>query len=101
MKESVHPAILDVASRDHEISRALAEFAIFVIDKYDTEHESSKNQIFVKGVFSGASCRGLVDYARKMRLLAQESMSLAEIAKLATRSSDGKNASLGKKNERT
>ena len=64
MQESVHPAILDVANRDHEISRALAEFATFVIDNYDTTHQSGRNQVFVKGVFSGASCGSLVDYAR-------------------------------------
>lgn len=88
-------------NRDHEISIALAEFTTFVIDKYDTKHESAKNQMFVKGVFSGASCRSLVDYAKKMKFLAQESMSLDEITKLEERSCDGKNSILENNNERS
>ena len=38
MQGIIHPTIIDVVKRDHEISKALAEFATFVIDKYDSEY---------------------------------------------------------------
>ena len=88
-------------NRDKELSKALAEFTTHLIDMYDTEDQSSKNQIIVKDVFAGASCGSLVDYAKEMRFMAQTNMSLVEITELEKRSRDGRNASLDNKNERT
>jgi len=79
--------------RCHKLANALAEFTTHLIDRYDTEDQSARNQILVKGVFAGASCGSLVDYAKKMRSFACESMSVAEIAAIATRSSDGRTKS--------
>lgn len=85
--------------RDKELAKALAEFTTFIIDRYDTKHQSARNQILVKGVFSGASCGSLVEYAKEMRELAFEHMSLLEIANIEKRSGDGKNANLENNNE--
>jgi len=82
-----------VKDRCHKLSLALAEFTTHLIDRYGTEDQSAKNQILVKGVFAGASCGSLVDYAEKMRSFAYEDMSIVEIADLAIRSSDGKTKS--------
>lgn len=79
--------------RCHKLSNALAEFTTHLIDMYDTKNQSAKNQILVKGVFSGASCGSLVDYAKEMRSFAYEGMSIEEIAELAIRSNDGKTKS--------
>ena len=87
--------------REKELSKALAEFTTHLIDRYDSDYQSAKNQLIVKGVFAGASCGGLVYYAKKMRSLAYEGLSLAEIAELEKRSLDGKSASLENKSERT
>ncbi len=80
-------------NRDKELSKALAEFTTHLIDRYDADDQSAKNQIIVKGVFAGASCGSLVEYAKEMRSLAYDSMSIVEIAALAIRSSDGKSKS--------
>ncbi len=87
-------------NREKELSKALAEFTTHLIDRYDTKHQSAKNQILIKGVFSGASCGSLVDYAKKMRSLAYEGMSVVEIAQIEKRSCNGKTKS-GEKNDRT
>ncbi len=68
----------------------LAEFTTFVIDKYDTNEQSSRNQILVKGVFAGASCGSLVEYAKEQRRIAYLSLSTEEILEIETRSRSGK-----------
>lgn len=80
--------------RCHKLSKALTEFTTFVIGKYDIPHQSAKNQILVKGVFSGDSCESLVDYAKDMRSFAYEDMSIVEIAEIEKRSCNGKNAQI-------
>lgn len=75
---------------NHKLAHALAEFTTFVIDKYDTEDPSARTQIFVKGVFSGASCGSLVEYAKKQQSLAYKYLSQTEIEVIEKRSQDGK-----------
>lgn len=75
---------------NHELAHALAEFATFVIDKYDAEDPSARTQIFVKGVFAGASCGSLVEYAKNQLSLAYQHLSPKEIEVIKRRSQDGK-----------
>ena len=64
---------------NHKLAYALAEFATFVIDKYDSDDPSSRTQILIKGVFAGASCDSLTEYAKKKRSLAYKYISPTEI----------------------
>lgn len=74
---------------EKRIAYALAEFTTFVIDKYDTSDPSSKTQLLVRGVFGGASCGSLVEYAKKQRLVAYEHLSQDDIEEIKNRSKDG------------
>ncbi len=74
---------------EHELAHALAEFTTYVIDRFDTNDPSSRTQIIVKGVFAGASCGSLVEYAKKQRSLAYGYISVEEIADILKRSRDG------------
>lgn len=70
---------------EHELAYALAEFTTFVIDKYDTEDPSGRTQLFVRGVFGGASCGSLVEYAKEQQSLAFKHISSEEINDIETR----------------
>lgn len=74
----------------NKIAYALAEFTTFVIDKYDTDDPSARTQLFVKGVFGGASCGSLVEYAKKQRLVAYRYLSPKEIKQIEERAEEGK-----------
>ncbi len=69
-----------------KIAYALAEFTTFVINKYDTDDPSAKTQLFVRGVFGGASTGSRVEYAKKQRLAAYEYLSPEEIEQIESRS---------------
>lgn len=71
------------------LAYSLAEFTTFVIDKYDTDHPSSRNQIFAKTVFAGASCGSLVEYAKTQRSKAFSFLTEDEVERIKTRSNDG------------
>ena len=71
---------------NHQLAYALAEFTTFVIDKYDTEDPSCRTQLFVRGVFGGASCGSLVEYAKEKQLLAFRHISSEEISDIKNRS---------------
>lgn len=75
---------------NHELAHALAEFTTCVVDRFDTNDPSAKNQIPVKGVFSGSSCRSLVEYAKEQRELAYKYISFAETVRIMERSQEGK-----------
>ena len=70
---------------EKEIAIALFEFTTYVIDRFDTDDQSGKNQLFVKGVFGGASCGSLVEYAKKCRSAAQSFLTADEIYSIKTR----------------
>lgn len=70
----------------NELAYALAEFTTYVIDRWDTDDPSARTQLFVKGVFGGASCGSLVEYAKGQRALAYKYLSQNEIEEIETRS---------------
>lgn len=70
----------------NELAYALAEFTTYVIDRWDTDDPSARTQLFVKGVFGGASCGSLVEYAKEQRALAYKYLSQNEIKEIETRS---------------
>lgn len=73
-----------------KIAYALAEFTTFVIDKYDTDDLSARTQLFVRGVFGGASCGSLVEYAKEQRMAAYKYLSQEEIRQIEKRANEGK-----------
>jgi len=79
---------------NHDLAYALAEFATHVIDRYDSDDPSARTQILVKGVFAGASCGSLVEYAKEKLLLAHTYISPKEIEDIKRRNMDGKNCNL-------
>lgn len=70
---------------NHQLAHALAEFTKFVIDKYDTDDPSARTQLFVRGVFGGASCGSLVKYAKIKQSLANKYLSQEEIKAIENR----------------
>jgi len=74
----------------HELAYALAEFTTHAIERWDSDDPSARTQLFVKGVFSGASCGSLVEYAKKQRELAYKHLSPTEIEEIKRRAKDGR-----------
>ncbi len=72
------------------LAHSLAEFTTFVIDKYDTDDPSARTQLFVKGVFGGASCGSLVEYAKRQQSKAFNFLTEDEVEKIKARSREGK-----------
>lgn len=73
----------------NELAYALAEFTTYVIERWDTDDPSARTQLFVKGVFAGASCGSLVEYAKKQRALAYRYLSPLEIEDIKRKSKNG------------
>lgn len=64
---------------------ALFEFTTYVIDRFDTDDPSARTQLLVRGVFGGASCGSLVEYAKTCRLAAQKHLTTDEINSIKKR----------------
>jgi len=71
-EEEFWQQILVLSEQNREMAKALGKFAQYFIDLWDCENQDGKTQIFMKGPFVGGTCGSVVEYAKKMKALAEE-----------------------------
>jgi hypothetical protein len=71
-EEQLWEQIVVLSELNKKMAKALSKFAQYFIDIWDCENQDGKNQVFMKGPFSGGSCGSVVEYAKKMKALADE-----------------------------